>query len=126
MNVNCRKAVPILPVRDVRVALKRYEALGFKTEVYEAPDGTAIYGFVQREGLDLHVTVVKDLDPLKNTSAVYFYVNDPDVLYAEWTAAGIEGRLSPPEPRPWGMREMSYSDPDGNLLRIGSFLTSVK
>ena len=34
-----------------------------------------------------------------------------------------EGRLEEPEDREWGMREMTYSDPDGNLLRIGRFLT---
>ena len=122
--MNCRRSVPILPVKDVRVALKRYQSLGFTADVYEEPDGTAIYGFLQREGLDLHLNLFRDLDPQSNTSAVYFYVSDPDAIYAEWAAANVEGRLTTPESEPWGMREMAYIDPDGNLLRIGSPLTA--
>ena len=45
--------------------------------------------------------------------------NDPDALYAEWSEAPHLGRLTKPEDKEWGMREMTYSDPDGNLLRIG-------
>jgi len=118
--MNCRKSVPILPVKDVKAALSNYRSLGFNTDVYEGSDGIAIYGFLQREGLELHLALFRDLDPLTNTSAVYFYVGDPDAIYKEWTDAHVGGRLVPPEPKPWGMREMTYSDPDGNLLRIGS------
>ena len=122
--MNCRRSVPILPVRDVRAALTIYRSLGFNTDVYEVDDGTAIYGFVQREGLELHLNLFRDLNPLVNTSAVYLYVADPDSLYKEWTEAKVEGQLAPPEPKPWGMREMSYVDPDGNLFRIGSPLSA--
>jgi catechol 2,3-dioxygenase-like lactoylglutathione lyase family enzyme len=118
--MNCRRSVPILPVRDVRAALHTYRCLGFTTDVYEEADGTAIYGFLKREGLELHLNLFRDLNPLANTSAVYFYVADPDSLYKEWSQGSVEGRLDPPEPKPWGMREMAYIDPDGNLLRIGS------
>jgi len=120
--MNCRRSVAILPVRDVRAALRIYRSLGFNTDVYEIDDGTAIYGFLEREGLELHLNLFRDLDPHANTSAVYFYVADPDSLYREWTEAKVEGQLAPPEPKPWGMREMAYVDPDGNLLRIGSAL----
>ena len=123
--MNCRKSVPILPVRDVSAALKTYGSLGFSTDVYQEADGTAIYGFIQREGLELHLNLFRDLDPLTNTSAVYFYVSDPDTIYREWSEAHTEGRLVPPEEKSWGMREMAYVDPDGNLLRIGSPLTAT-
>jgi catechol 2,3-dioxygenase-like lactoylglutathione lyase family enzyme len=116
--------VPILPVKDVRAALRNYKSLGFTADVYEA-DGTAIYGFLQREGLELHLNLFRELDPQANTSAVYFYVADPDSIYKEWQEACVEGRLDPPEAKPWGMREMAYVDPDGNLLRIGSPLTGT-
>ena len=121
--MNCRRSVPILPVRDVRVALRNYQSLGFTVDVYEDADGTAIYGFLRREGLELHLTLFRDLDPLANTSAVYFYVADPDAIYKEWSEARVEGGLSQPETKPWGMREMAYGDPDGNLIRIGAPLT---
>jgi len=35
---------------------------------------------------------------------------------------GIEGRLAPPENTDYGLREMALTDPDGNLLRMGSEL----
>jgi len=123
--MNCRRAVPILPVRDVRAALQNYRSLGFTTDIYEEADGAAIYGFLQREGLELHLNLCRDLDPEANTSAVYFYVTDPDSIYREWSDATMNGRLAPPETKPWGMREMAYIDPDGNLLRIGSPLTTT-
>jgi catechol 2,3-dioxygenase-like lactoylglutathione lyase family enzyme len=123
--MNCRRSVPILPVKDVRVALRNYQSLGFATDIYEESDGTAIYGFMQREGLELHLNLFRDLDPQTNTSAVYFYVADPDSIYKEWTEANVNGELTPPEEKPWGMREMAYVDPDGNLLRIGSPLVTT-
>jgi catechol 2,3-dioxygenase-like lactoylglutathione lyase family enzyme len=114
-------ASAILPVRDVTVAAARYQRLGFRTRIYEhtLPDGRAIYGFLKRDHIVLHVALVSDLDPKINTSAVYLYVDDPDALFAEWHAAAPEGRLDEPEDKEWGVREMTYSDPDGNLLRIG-------
>lgn len=117
---------PILPVRDVRAALTRYTALGFTPRVYgdPAPDQPLIYGFLSRDGMHLHLALATTLDPHANTSAVYFYVDDPDALYAEWQAAAPAGCLEPPEDREWGMREMTYIDPDGNLLRIGRLLAS--
>jgi hypothetical protein len=72
----------------------------------------------------LHLNLFHDLDPETNTSAVYFYVSDPDSIYEEWTKANVQGRLAAPEPKSWGMREMAYIDPDGNLLRIGSPLAA--
>jgi uncharacterized glyoxalase superfamily protein PhnB len=73
-------------------------------------------------GVNIHLSLASDLDLHANTSAVYVFVDDPDALYAEWSAAGIDGHLRKPEDMPWGMREMSFGDPDGNLLRIGRSL----
>ena len=118
-------AAAILPVKDVAAAVARYTQLGFKGRLYGGalPEGRAIYGFLERDGINLHLALVPDLDPKANTSAVYLYVDDPDALYAEWRAVKPEGRLDKPEDKEWGVREMTYSDPDGNLLRIGRLLT---
>jgi hypothetical protein len=99
----------------------RYARLGFKGRIYgeRTPDGQPFYAFLQRGAIDVHLALTPNLDPLTNTSAVYLYVDDPDVLYAEWMAVSPEGELRTPEDTTWGMREMRYSDPDGNLLRIG-------
>ena len=115
------QVAPILPVRDVAAALAHYAQLGFEGTVYKEvdADGRPFYGFLWRDGINLHVTRVPDLDPLANTCAAYLYVDDPDALYAEWRALVPVGTLRKPSDTPWRMREMRYSDPDGNLLRIG-------
>lgn len=115
---------PILPVKDVRASLARYEKLGFTPRIYGKPssDEPLIYGFLHRDAVHLHLALTTDLDPHATTSAVYLYVDDPDALFREWSEAGVDGSLNPPADRAWGMREMSYVDPDGNLLRIGRLL----
>lgn len=111
----------ILPVRDISAALDRYKVLGFAGDAYHErdPQGRHFYAFLWRDNINLHLTLVPELDPESNTSGVYLYVDDPDALYEEWRAAAPSGDLRKPEDTSWGMREMSYSDPDGNLLRIG-------
>jgi catechol 2,3-dioxygenase-like lactoylglutathione lyase family enzyme len=111
----------ILPVRDVRAALERYKRLGFDGAVYEElnADRKPFYGFVWRDEVNLHLALAADLDPHANPTAVYLYVEDPDAVFAEWSAVSPDGELRKPVDTNWGMREMSYADPDGNLLRIG-------
>ena len=40
-----------------------------------------------------------------------------DELHRVWSAAGAR-IVSAPEPKPWGLREFTAADPDGNLLRV--------
>lgn len=51
-----------------------------------------------------------------------FTVEDVDAEYARLTAAGVSV-IEPPETRPWGMRNMSFADPDGNRVY---FRTPIK
>lgn len=120
------RASPVLPVKNVAVALAHYRRLGFVAETYEESDADGpIYGFVRRGPVELHLARVLDVDPATNTSAVYLYVDDTDALYAEWRAAKVEGRLIAPVDTRYGFREMAHVDPDGNLLRIGSELAAA-
>jgi catechol 2,3-dioxygenase-like lactoylglutathione lyase family enzyme len=121
-----RAPAPILRVRDVAAALARYKRLGFDGALYNETDSEwrPFYAFIWRDEANLHLALLSDLDPNANTSAAYLYVDDPDALYAEWRAAAAEGELRAPVDTNWGMREMSYSDPDGNLLRIGRRLAA--
>lgn len=121
--VTFERASPVLPVRNVSRALEYYRRLGFDARAYhEQQDGDPIYGYLRRGPIELHLVRVTCLDPAANTSAVYMYVSDADALYAEWQAAGVECRLMAPEDRAYGLREMALTDPDGNLLRVGSAL----
>ncbi|HEX6836345.1 MAG TPA: VOC family protein [Polyangia bacterium] len=117
------RVAPVFPVRSVRSALELYGRLGFTAKPYHELDGgDPIYGFVDRDGVALHLARVADLDGAKNTSACYLYVADANALHAEWKRAGVPGRLTEPEDTPYQLREFTYVDPDGNLLRVGSDL----
>jgi DNA-binding MarR family transcriptional regulator len=114
-----RRFSPIFPVRDVRAALAHYASLGFDTTPYE--DGTG-YGFARREGAELHLTLHPDHDSGHSHASAYLYVRDADEVYAEWSRPGIGGETRPVGPTPYKVREGSHVDPDGNLIRFGSFV----
>jgi hypothetical protein len=115
-----REVAPIFPVRDVAAALRHYEALGFTVSPYEG--GATEYGFVERDGVHLHLSRFDQHDPLTTASSAYLYVDDADALFAEWSAAGVGGRFHPPYDTEYGLREAAHVDPEGNLIRFGSFL----
>lgn len=116
-DIQFERIAPVVPVLDLDAALERYRRLGFEVEPYE---GGERYGFVERGGVALHVTEWDEHDPLRTAAHVYIYVSDADALHAEWAAAGVEGRLSDPFDRAYGLREFAYVDPDGTLHRVGS------
>src|SRR5918997_967145 len=110
------RASPIFPVTDLERSLAHYAALGFLTSRH---DDT--YGFAAWAGLELHLTVVPDHDPLRTAAAAYLHVPDADDLAARW--AGVE-RTGAPVDTDYGLREGWHIDPDGNLLRFGSPIPS--
>ena len=109
---------PILPVRDLRAALAHYESLGFRIEAYDDGDG---YGFVSRNGVELHLTYQPtSYYPDGAFAVVYLRVEDADALYRKWTKPGIGGQTARPAPMPWRMHEGTHTDIDGNVIRFGS------
>jgi hypothetical protein len=114
---------PVLPVRDLEVAMLTYGRLGFTVDRYA---GDAPYAFARRDTVHLHLNEVGDLDPLTSVVSVYLYVEDADALHDEWRAAGVPGRLHPPHDTDYGLREGAYVDPDGTLLRFGSWLPGAQ
>jgi hypothetical protein len=109
---------PVVPVRNLDVALDRYRSLGFDARAYEGPER---YGFVDRGSASIHLSEWTEHDPKRTASSLYFYVSDADALYAEWEALeNLDGRLIAPHDTPYGLREFAYVDPDGTLHRIGS------
>ena len=107
---------PIFPVTDLPRALEHYAALGCLVTTHDET-----YGFAARAGIELHLAVVADHDPLRTAAAAYLHVLDADALAAEW--AGVE-RTGAPVDTDYGLREGWHIDPDGNLLRFGSPLAS--
>jgi uncharacterized glyoxalase superfamily protein PhnB len=119
MVVTFDRVAPVLPVRNVRDALEHYRNLGFTTHAYDEGDDP-IYGFLEWGPVALHLARCPDLEPSKNTSACYLYVDDADALCERWRQAGVGGRVDAPRDTDYGLREFVHVDRDGNLLRIGS------
>ena len=109
------RASPVLPVTDLDRALAHYAALGFTTSRH---DDT--YGFAALAGVELHLAVVADHDPLRTAAAAYLHVPDADAVAALLLAAGMGTSTTMPADTDYGIREGSHVDPDGNLLRFGS------
>lgn len=115
-----RDVAPILATSDVRRALAHYAALGFDVEEWEGGG----YGFMERDGTQLHIGEPEGFDPATNTVSIYLDVRDADALHAEWSTAGEAGEFIAPFDTDYGMREGSHTDPDGNVLRFGAPLSS--
>ena len=111
-----RGAIPILVTTSVTRALDHYHALGFDAEGWEGGG----YGFLHRDGVELHIGQVDDLDPSTNRVGIYLFVADADQLYTEWAAASVDGQLDAPADTDYGLREGRHVDPDGNVIRFGS------
>lgn len=120
---------PVLPVTDVNAALQTYSQLGFRTRAYQRADvvegaspAQVYYAFADRDGLQIHLCEVADLDPATNLSEVYLYVDDARALHEEWSGSGAGGEFIEPTDTEYGLCEGAYLDPDGNSLRYGSWL----
>ena len=113
MDRICRVA-PIFPVSDLAQALEHYRRLGFETREYEGGG----YAYVTWNRIEIHLTVVRDLDARMNTSAAYLWVDDADTLARDWAAAGA--KVKAPGDTDWKQHEGSHIDPFGNLIRFGS------
>lgn len=108
---------PKLPMRDKQITLEFYQNLGF--HVFgngDFPD----YLMVEKQGIEIHFFLFRELDPKENYGQVYIRTNDIDAVYRDFldrgTAIHPNGHLAD---KPWGQREFSILDPDNNLLTFG-------
>jgi catechol 2,3-dioxygenase-like lactoylglutathione lyase family enzyme len=115
-------AIPILPARDLHETRTFYERLGFYAAGWW-PNEFEGYAILRRGDLSMHFFSFADISTEQNYAQCYWRVNDVDALYAEFQAASLSTsgrpRLEPIEDAPWGMREFSIIDPNGNLIRVG-------
>lgn len=108
---------PILPTVDLLEAAAFYRALGFGVVPYD--EG---YSWVDHCGWELfHLRVAPGLEPGASLTAVYIHVDDAAGWRAALAATG-EAEIGPVADMPWGMREFSFVDPSGNVIRIGQNL----
>jgi len=111
---------PVIPVRDLTRALRRYRLLGFSVRRYEGP---ARYGYAHRDGVELHLSESPDHDR-HDGAEIYLFVSDADALHAAWSASGVHGRFVPPHDTDYGLREFAFVDRDGTAHRVGSPLVT--
>lgn len=108
---------PILPVADIDAATAHYKALGFRVRRY----GGGGYAFAVRDDAHFDMTVKPGHWYGEGSRVVvYMDVEDADALFTEWSTANVGGVTEPPVDLPWGMREGTHTDPDGNVIRYGA------
>jgi len=106
---------PILTVADLAATTRYYkDKLGFKLdwEYGEPPD----FASFSRGDAALFMCQQCQAPPGAWTM---LFTRDVDRLHDELRKRGAIIKMAPAD-KPWGLREMQVSDPDGNVLRFGS------
>jgi len=104
------QAVPELPVADVERAQRHYrDALGFEI-AWLTPDKTV--GAVSR---DKAVIFFRKRRPPFEPAVHWIFAPDVDETYRELRSAGAT-IVEPLEDKPWGMRQFTVADVDGNIF----------
>lgn len=111
----------ILAVRDLRTATDFYlHALGFQRDFGDESDG---WSWLSRDDFRVGLGECRDALPASalgdHSYVAYVTVDDVDALHAEFRSRGAPIR-TPPETKPWGMREFALQTPDGHRMTFGS------
>jgi catechol 2,3-dioxygenase-like lactoylglutathione lyase family enzyme len=110
-------AATVFTVADMDASLACYrDAFGFEVGfLWEKPP---TYACLRRDDVDLHLVSAAVANRPPGTGAICIFVRDVDALHAEFVREGapVSG---PPATYPYGMREFSAADPDGNRLVFG-------
>lgn len=114
--------IPILPSRDLDATAAFYAPLGFTVPGRWPGYMVLAHG----SGMELHVWLHPDEDPLTNDVACYFRFDtaaEVRELHVAWAATGLPGqgvpRLLPPAETDYGLVEVALVDADGSLVRLG-------
>jgi catechol 2,3-dioxygenase-like lactoylglutathione lyase family enzyme len=107
---NFRSSIPIFPTADLSRAVTFYTRLGFS--VVERLDG---YAVLQSDAIEFHLT---GTDEPRTPAEAFMHVGDPARLWKRLKSQELPG-LGPLQDQPWGVREFTVTDPDGNRIRIG-------
>lgn len=109
------RAIPVLSITDLGRSLSFYSlALGFQLDWnWRDPDGKT-FQQISLGGVRLYL---KQTDAVLVPGCVYLYVDDVDQWYQQLSQKNLPVDTLP-SAKPWGNREMSLSDPDGNKIYI--------
>jgi catechol 2,3-dioxygenase-like lactoylglutathione lyase family enzyme len=104
---------PTLPVSDMEVATRFYEAAGFDVEHYS--EEFAFVHLDDQSAFDLDLK--PGTDSGTNGAGCYIITEDVDDWHGRLLLAGLP--VTPVEDQPWGMHEFTLTDPSGNRIRVG-------
>ena len=104
---------PTLPVAEMTKTVEFWEAAGFDVSRYD--DGFAFVSFDGQSVFDLDL--VEGFDPAANCAGCYIITAQTEAWHAQFAAAGMS--VTSIGDMPWGMREFTVTDPNGNRIRIG-------
>ena len=109
---------PKIPMRNKKITREFYiDSLGF--EEIEAADFHE-YLMRKKDQIELHFFLFETINPLENYGQVYIRTDGIESLYEDFLRKQIDihpnGKL---QEKPWGQKEFSILDPDGNLLTFG-------
>jgi uncharacterized glyoxalase superfamily protein PhnB len=120
MKLEFPAAAPEIPVTDMNAALEYYQRkLGFEVDWGGADGGIA---GISKGQCRMFLTDQAFRAHHGNAAPVMIWLNvnsqeEVDELYELWNASGAK-ITSPPESKPWKLREFTASDVDGNLFRV--------
>jgi predicted enzyme related to lactoylglutathione lyase len=113
-RVSIGPPVPELPVADVERAQRHYrDALGFEIGWLEPDKGI---GAASR---DKAVLFFRKRKPPFEPAVHWVFVADLDATYQELKSLGAN-IVDPPELKPWGIRQFTIQDLDGNVFYFHS------
>jgi catechol 2,3-dioxygenase-like lactoylglutathione lyase family enzyme len=117
-----QRVVPVLRTADYPASRRFYvDALGFEVDwEWRHEPGFPVFAQISRAGLSLYLSEHRDGEHTGRTTS-FLYVSDVDAWHRDVLEAGLEV-ASEPRNQPWGNREMSVLDPDGNTLVIATVL----
>ena len=105
-------AVPIIPAREIEASAAWYrDRLGFEI-FHTEPE----YGIVGRGETWIHFWGPSGIPPEKSDTMIRVGVRGIDELYEHCRSERIVHPNAPLEHKPWGFREFSVIDHDGNLV----------
>lgn len=110
-----QRAVPNLPVDDLRVAKDFYVGkLGFSIRYEATQDGRSGVMGLERGAFVLHLDA--PMSGHGRNVVATLEVDDTDALYEQWRGQADFGQ--PPRDEAWGGRTFGVTDPFGNLLFV--------
>jgi hypothetical protein len=109
-------AIPKLASLDIQRSITFYEKLGFAQSAHY-PD----YGIVEQDGVQIHFWLCTD-PAIPKATGCRINVSDIGTLFAAYSKVGVVHPNDPLTLKPWGLREFSILDVDGNLVTFATQL----